>query len=185
MRPRRNHCIVLKRKAIHISRRSAVLLLGLVLFQGIGWLLAWQILQWEAGYTARERLNRQETDLRTIRVSKDFFQQNRIGEREIRLNGELFDIRSIENLSDTLSMTLYHDQAEEALFDALGSRLNRPSDAASQPLTNWLLDSFSLVFIIPAGPVLPESVPGKTAFTWHFGFDSIAPAPLFIPPRTV
>ncbi len=74
-----------------------------------------------------------------------------VGKKEIRYQGRLYDIRSSHLVGDSVRLVLYHDQREEALFNALGSLLSPSRDASSSlpSVLSWLAKWLSTTFVVP------------------------------------
>ena len=100
---------------------ASVFLLVLVVAQGLGWMLAWQCMQWQAKTAAEALQLQQKTPVRSVILSQDFYRQAKVGAREIRLNGDLYDIHSRELKGDSIRLELHHDKAEQALLSILNT----------------------------------------------------------------
>ena len=155
------------------SGRSALILFVLILFQGLGWLLTWQAIQWQAKLAAQSALFQEDTPVREDILQQDFFQQSKVGKREIRLEGNLYDIRSSELLGDSIKLVLYHDWHEQMLYSVLGihfSRLDRSTGSEPQPLSVWVAQWLGSAFILPTEftITLAERSRGKSCFSLAF-----------------
>ncbi|HNL11286.1 MAG TPA: hypothetical protein PKM44_12290, partial [Turneriella sp.] len=93
--------------------------IGLLTFQSGGWFMAWHIARQEARQIARTAAPPADRRLYRITLSLRNLEQARVDKKEIRLNGHLYDIRSLEQHGDSATVSLYHDTREEALFSAL------------------------------------------------------------------
>jgi hypothetical protein len=153
---------------------AAFALSALLAFQAVGWFLAWGIQQSGAWHDAQRALSSPETPFREITLHHADIQKIKVGRKEIRLEGRLFDIRCAEKIGDSLRLSLYHDAAEEALLDALGQLLQPGGGskaASAPPLARWLAQWLHAAYLLPRPPVLVHFEP-PTARA-HFG----APAP--------
>ena len=135
----------------HRRRIAAALLVGLLAFQAVGWLVAWHTARWEARFSAQQVLFEENTPVSTLTLPAAALPALRIGKREIRYAGRLYDIRSAQPLGDSVRLELYHDQHEEALFNALGTLLSPPRDASSppSPVLSWLAKWLGATFVMP------------------------------------
>lgn len=122
-------------------------LAALLAFQAVGWFLTWSFLHFEIRTIAHAAVQRQETPVKTATIPTALFSKIRVGKKEILLEGRLYDIVSQKIADDSVVLTLYHDQREEAMLDTLGNLL-RPSDNPQHlPLQNWLAKWLGSVFI--------------------------------------
>lgn len=141
-------------------RKTAVLaaLLALLAFQASGWLVAWQAARFDARRTAGAMLHQPETETCRVTLTTTALANARVDNREIRLHGRLFDIRSAEPCGDSVRLLLYHDVREEALYEALGNLLapafcNNPAvPATSAPFYLFLLNWMHAAFLLPEMP---------------------------------
>ncbi|HRI59333.1 MAG TPA: hypothetical protein PK228_06410, partial [Saprospiraceae bacterium] len=105
----------------HWNICASIALATLLLFQSAGWFLTCGILQLEAKISAHIALNRRETPLQSVTLSRQELSKIRVGKKEIRYEGRLYDIKSRQAAGDSVALTLYHDTHEEAALDMLGS----------------------------------------------------------------
>jgi hypothetical protein len=139
---------------------SATVSLGLLLlvaFQSAGWLMAWQGMHWTARLEAR-RVMFSGNAMPEKTFSKSFFAQIKVDRKEIRLDGHLYDFRTLAESADSIRVALYHDQKEEALLSALGQLFQSGEDsgnASAQHLAKWLAQNLGASFLTPSSPMLP------------------------------
>ena len=127
---------------------AVVVLAALLLFQAGGWFLASGILQMQAKTVAHFTMHCRETPLETVTLASSFLSKIRVGKKEIRLEGRLYDIKNQIINGDSVTLQLYHDRHEEAVLDAVGKLLS-PDTAHSLPLQNWLAKWLSSTFLLP------------------------------------
>jgi hypothetical protein len=180
----------LKQVARHRSNQAVTILVSLIIFQGVGWHLAWQSIEWKAKIAARHALIGASTPLLHVTLQQDFFQQSKIDKREIRLNGNLYDIKTSECVGDSVRLLLYHDQHEQALFALLGihfSYLDHSTGTTPQPLALWAAQWLGLAFLMPEGILLPNAPIGVClpVFSWCFPHTAGQHSPPFTPPQFV
>ena len=125
-------------------------LAALLLFQAGGWFLASGILQIQAKTVAHFTMQRRETPLETVTLANSFLSKIRVGKKEIRLEGRLYDIKNQTVKGDSVTLQLYHDKHEEAVLDAVGKLLSPGGSktAHSLPLQNWLAKWLSSAFLL-------------------------------------
>lgn len=169
----------------HGKSRPAFLLLALMFFQGIGWFLAWQTLQSQAKATAHRNLFRPEVSHLDVVLEQEFFHQSKVGKREIRLGGNLYDIRRFEIRDDSVHLELVHDSLEQVLYSMLGVKSADTNTAPPQPLALWVAQWLSMAYLLPGEPpLMVDQTPVDTpAFCWDFPVSYGLSAPPFHPPR--
>jgi hypothetical protein len=180
----------LKQVTRHRRNQAVTILVSLIIFQGIGWHLAWQSMEWKATLAAKHALFSTSTPLLRVTLKQAFFEQSRIGKREIRLSGNLYDIKTCAVVGDSVRLLLYHDQHEQALFALLGthfSYLDHSTGTTPQPLALWAAQWLGQAFLLPQKTPLPEvsfciSVP---VFFWCFPHSTGQHSPPFPPPKRV
>ncbi|GEM_PF-1014448 len=142
---------------------AALLLVGMLAFQSVGWLLAWKGLQLGAQFEAQRVLFQGENTLNIgaggdsnrfqQSFHKDFIEKIKVvGKKEFVLDGKLFDYRILAETEDSIKLSLYHDHHEQALLSALGQafkssqQTNGPSSA---PVALWLAKWLGSAFMLP------------------------------------
>lgn len=166
---------------------AAVLFTALIAFQSVGWLLAWQGLRFGAKIEAQKALFHGGKDFQQGTFHKDFIEKIKVGRKEIVLDGQLFDYKILSVQGDSLRISLFHDQKEQALLSVLGHVFKSERDPGSQhsmPLTLWLAKWLSATFILPVKSVLPaETVLFLLRQAFHIQFSKAQFAPgVFAPP---
>jgi hypothetical protein len=167
--------------------RWSMLLLFLMLFQGVGWFLVRQALEWQAKAAASTAMQHVDTPLRKVTLDVRHFQKIRFDKHEICLDGNLYDVRSSTITGDSIALELYHDRREQALLALLGGSFTR-FDAAGTPapVTRWVAQWVSAVYLLPAPPaaIFGLSAPKKMGcFGWVFPVATPHPATPFQPPE--
>ena len=148
----------------HRLSLTVLLLAATLLFQSVGWLLAWKGLQFGARIEAKQALfqkvnttdgvgedantgnedantGNRDADVSQGTFHKDFIQKIKVGRKEIVLNGQLYDYRILSESSDSVRLVLYHDHHEQYLLSALGQVFKSGEDSkipSSTPLALWL-----------------------------------------------
>lgn len=162
----------------------------LIVFQGIGWFMAWKMMHWQARFEAHLILEKSTAPLETVVIAQSLFEKNKLDKHEIRLNGNLYDIRRKTVVGDSVRLELYHDKHEESLLAMLGihySKLEKASGNESKPLALWVAQWLGSAFILPSAAPLPAC--GKSLalnhFPWHFPHSYDMCECPFAPPRIV
>lgn len=145
-------------------------------------------MQWQAKFAAHTVLFQDSTPVRKAVLHKDLFLQSKFDKHEIRLNGNLYDIRSAVWRGDSVKLVLYHDKHEQALYAALGvhfSRLDSSSNTAPKPVAVWAAQWLGSAFLLPDAVPMPVASEQKQAslFEWRFPCALGIRTVLFSPPR--
>lgn len=159
-------------------------LLALLAFQTMGWFVAWDLARTDARRCAAHILRQPKTQTHWRVLAPDALHRARVGKREIRLGGHLYDIRRAVPRGDSLLVELYHDAREEALLDALNALL-QPAWATAfhtlpgpAPLHLTLLKWMGSAFLVPDGlPLLPD----RLDWAAHFFFCSLPGSQVALP----
>jgi hypothetical protein len=173
----------LKNTRRHIAQVASVALVSMMAFQGIGWFLAWQTMQFQAKYAAHKEMFRQGSPIRQLTISQTQYHASKAGKREIRLDGNLYDIRTRVFTNDSVRLELYHDWHEQALFSLLGAHFSNSS--ATPPLHFLIAKWLASPFVLPEPLSLPTLAwrPEKQCFHWKkTAIERPVGAP-FVPPR--
>ncbi len=139
---------------------AAVLLTALIAFQSVGWLLAWQGLQFGAKIEAQKALFQGGNTLRECTFQKDFIQNIKVGRKEIILNGQLYDYQILLETADSVHVALYYDHHEHILLSALGQIFKSGEDEkipSSKPSALWLAKCLGSTFLVPEKPIVSSS----------------------------
>ncbi len=120
------------------------LLLFLMAFQALGWLMVLQGIQWDVRRQAEYLISQETTPINTRTIPFHLFENIRVGRREIRLEGHLYDIKSVTHIQDSVRLELYHDRAEEKLvrhwraFWSGSQESNSPTNQTNVLLVKWM-----------------------------------------------
>ncbi len=154
----------------------------------MGWFLAWQGVQWQAKIAAHKALFRDNTALVPVTLTQSHFNKIKAGKREVRLNGNLYDIKSRQLKGDSIHLVLYHDKREQALYDLLGihfSQLENAPNGKANPVSFLLAQWLGAAFLVPEGIALPMNnlALKKAVFHWRFPDAAGMHSPPFLPPK--
>ncbi len=136
---------------------SAAILAVLIAFQSAGWILAVQGLLLGARIESQRAFFHQTSDVFEATFHQALFQKLKIGKKEIRLAGQLFDYRILSENSDSVHLALYHDAAEESLLAVLDQKINPEAvskDVSAPPLTAWFAIWLGSAFLLPEKLIL-------------------------------
>lgn len=133
--------------------------IALLVFQSAGWFLVWHMAAFDAQREARSVMAKRKVPVQTITISNADFLQVRLKGKEIRLDGRLYDIRAELHHADSVTLEVYHDVQEEALYKTLSDLFSteQPSGKSNVPVCLWLAQWIGLIYIVPESPVLPVS----------------------------
>lgn len=165
--------------------KKAILLVALILFQGIGWFCAWKMVHFQAQFAAQKALNQEDTPLQTAVLHLRDFQKNKVGKKEVRIHDDLFDIRSMRVVGDSVQLVLYHDWHEQALYSILGLQVSQKDNPATAPLPRWMAQWLGSAFIVPdhiSLILMPDAVQ-TPLFCWQFPSTTGDVNPPFAPPE--
>lgn len=166
-------------------KTGAVPLLALLLaFQAAGWFLVGGALQMQAKKAAHLAMDLPKTPLKIITIPVDVLQKIRVGKKEIRLNGNLYDIKKQTLSGDSATLTLYHDRHEQAVVDALSSVFSASPVTGPLPLHQWVAQWLGAAFLLPpAAPGIPAMPTEFFSPIFHCPLRSTQHAPgCFSPP---
>lgn len=121
----------------------------LLVFQAAGWLLVGGMMQFQAKSAAHIAMDLPQTPLINVTLPLNVIQQIRVGKKEIRLNGNLYDIKRQTVSGDSATLILYHDRHEQAVVDALSGILAASPVTASLSLHHWLAKWLGAAFLPP------------------------------------
>jgi hypothetical protein len=128
---------------------AAVLLL-LVILQSGGMMVCYTVQQEMIREEMMEELRREEKDTEILFLLPEEFTACRVAEREIRYNGRMYDIRSVERKGRHLMIKALRDHKEESLLGALQKMIHHSKDKTGRVLQQVLALSF--VSYLPGHP---------------------------------
>ncbi len=133
-----------------LFHRFQVLLLSLLIcFQALGWQLLWQMKQLEVYRAASHAMMDSNNLISDQVIDLATFHSARIGSREIKLNGHLYDIESKQIKGDSVYLTLYRDDPEAYLFSILFSDHVAGSKANTPLAVRVLVQCVSSIYVLP------------------------------------
>ncbi len=119
-----------------------------------GWILLWQMAQSNARQQAAWQMAKDVKSLEHIQLSMDALAAARVGRKEIRIDGRLYDIHSQRFFADSVHLVVYRDQAEESILNKIGSYFNS-KDPQSGALFQGLWSKWAgWTYLLPLVPRL-------------------------------
>jgi hypothetical protein len=167
-------------KKDHRNPVPVAVLAALLVFQSLGWFGVWSALHFGARAQAHRAMQTGPAngDLKII-LPADSLLKLKVGPREIRFAGRLYDIRSAEKRGDSVALHLYHDHLEERLYAWLGDLLRSGDDAPSFA-NHWLAQCIGAAYLVPEPTDWQIRMPESGCSTV---FVYVEPADLFEHPR--
>ena len=92
-----------------------------------------------------------------MRLSLDEWEQVRLDEREILLDGKMYDVKKAAFSGDSVVLVVKRDRKEESVLDAGKALIHQSPDSNSHP-TALTTDIFYTVYILP-DHFLPAYIP--------------------------
>ncbi|MCE7921581.1 MAG: hypothetical protein DYG98_00835 [Haliscomenobacteraceae bacterium CHB4] len=145
----------------HCKTGAVSVFILLLAFQAAGWFLVGGVLQFQAKQVAHIAMDLPETPLKIVTLHWDVIQKIRVGKKEIRLNGNLYDIKKQTVSGDSATLTLYHDRHEQAVMDALSGVFSAAPVTGSLPLHQWLAQWLGAAFLLPPAASGIPAIPGE------------------------
>ncbi len=112
-------------------------------------LLVYKFQQYCAQREMDWELYREEARLEKLVVSLHDFQNGRINEREISVNGKLYDIKSVSILGNTVELLVVNDEKEERILAKIKELRNNTNEQSS-PFSHQFVKLPPLVYIFSA-----------------------------------
>ena len=109
--------------------------------------LLWQWRLADIRYEAGSRST--EGELQSLTISKKEWEQSRIGKKEIRLAGNMYDVKSIHFAGDAVNITVKRDYKEDRLLKT-GEYLTHHKSTEHPGNVTDLPDIFHIVYLVPA-----------------------------------
>ena len=136
-----------------MNRSAPILFLAtLVAFQSFAWFAVWQSMQASARRQAVLTMEQIQNQLPVKVFHKDFLRSITVADKEIRLDGSLFDFRILREQRDSTVLILYADIHEQGLLawlcrvvvgeDAYGPRRGKMA-------AHWPASMLSVCFLVP------------------------------------
>jgi hypothetical protein len=126
-----------------------------------------------------------DDQLTILKLAKEEYEDSRVDEHEVKVNGKMYDIARIEVKGDTLIIAAMHDEKEDNLMALLGEIISKPLKS-DQPVPSAVIQFITLSFILPYDIFNFENSCQQKDFHSHYSFSEITFLPAFLtpPPRT-
>jgi len=97
----------------------------------------------------KERMNHDETKFETMILSIDDYQRSIVDQHEIKVGGEMYDVKSVRYVQDKVELTVIHDKHEGNIIKKIKYALESNSDNPSTlPIKSIKL--ISLQYLLPS-----------------------------------
>ncbi len=165
----------------HHATLFVAFLTTLLAFQAIGWLMAWDVARMEVHSSVQRVLAQNNPPVSSFTLALHDLPAFRVGKKEVRISGHLYDIRSMHPQGDSVRLELYHDRHEEQLFKMLGLMLLQEDNEYSpyHSIQIWLAKWLGSSFLMPQQPLLPQTTAAVLSHRAIFNF--LSPAAQAIP----
>lgn len=149
-------------KPIALKSALYIGLLGLLLLQSGGLLLLFQGRQQLIRMEVRQKLKLGSTRTEILCLSRSEFMENRVGNDELSLGGQMYDIRSVHFEGNEAHIEAFRDVEEENVLHTIRKMLhidkkNRPIQP--QVWHKWLALTFVMPEALHVTPVLYQTLP--------------------------
>ncbi len=102
---------------------AALGLLLLLLLQSGGMFVFYSVQQGIHQYRMMRKIETETNGFETLRLSYDHYVKSLVETNEVRLNGHMFDIRSVRHFNDSVELVARRDHKEERILLAIRSFL--------------------------------------------------------------
>ena len=114
--------------------------------QSGGLLLFYQVQQYFVQYRMQQALNCNTSRFQKLTLTLDDFQNSKINNNEISLNGKMYDIKSIKTSDDTVELIVLNDTEEESIIEII-KRIVGNENQQNRVLPNKLIQLLSLIYL--------------------------------------
>jgi len=117
----------------------------LLILQSGGMFLLFTIQQGMHQYTMMRRVEKESSGFETIRLAYDTYVTSLVEEHEVRLNGQMFDVKRIRHFNDSVELTARRDHKEEHIMMAIRSLL--PGQQNHRKVPDFLVKMISWQYL--------------------------------------
>jgi hypothetical protein len=118
------------------------------MMQSGGMLLFYQLQQCSIQYRMQQVLNNGETTFEKLTLILDDYAKSKISRDEIRLNGKMYDVRSVKFLKGKVELLAVCDMEEEDILEKI-NKLLKHSTKSKNSVPGYLISLSSLAYISP------------------------------------
>jgi hypothetical protein len=126
----------------------------LLLLQAGGLLLFYEVEQVYARWEMAEAMEEASLPQEQITLTAGEYNKCKIGDDELRLNGKMYDIRSVKKVDGKVIVTAVCDEYEGRVLDRI-SRVLMGHDDGGKAIPSPLLELLSFVYLVPASYTIP------------------------------
>ncbi len=149
-----------------LFKYKSILLIGILFLQADGVLLLLKIQQYSIRYHAKERLADKSKTLEELTLSLSAYQLAKTGAYDLAINGEMYDVKSIDFDDDCVTLVVYHDQEEENIIRKIRNFLCADKHSG-QKLPVQVQQLLSMKYLQPERSIF-ISIPLPHLFTFSF-----------------
>ncbi len=124
------------------------MLFVLLLLQAGGLLVVYELQQVAARWKMHEAMEKFSHPVSVLRMSSAQYKLFKVGGDELRINGKMYDIRSIQFHGDSVTIIAIHDEAESRIVQKVGNILFQLNTDGSN-IARSLADTLSYVYLVP------------------------------------
>jgi hypothetical protein len=133
-----------------VKRTTAVTILAILLFNSAGFYVYYAAQLQNIRHEMREALKYlPDNELQLFKFTKEVFEQAKVDEHELKINGKMYDIARVENRKGLLYVFCRHDEKEDNLIKLLHHVVTAPVKHDSDSLPHVISQYLSLVYIVP------------------------------------
>jgi hypothetical protein len=127
---------------------------------------------------------RPDDQLEVLRLTKKKYNEARVDEHEVKVNGKMYDIARMKVSEDSVIVYALHDEKEDNLLALMGEIISKPlKDRSSMPVA--IVQFLTLLFIQPCADTDFFSVTaGIFVSEYRFSMQVAAPVMDSPPPKT-
>jgi len=130
-----------------VKRTRAILLLLLISVGTTGAYFFFAIAAFTVRYEAKHRLGSEQLEI--LRLSIHEYLAARLDERELRINGRMYDVARVSHREDSVFVSCVHDRAEERLLSFV-TVLFEDDPSPVQGIPDGLLQLLTAAYLVPS-----------------------------------
>lgn len=124
------------------------MLFVLLLLQAGGLLVVYELQLVSARWKMHQAMEKFSHPVSILRLSSAQYQLCKVGDDELRVNGKMYDIRSIQFQGDSVTIAAIHDEAESKIVQKVGNILFQLNTDGSN-IARSVADTLSYVYLVP------------------------------------
>jgi len=96
----------------------------------------------------KQKLNHEDSKFEKISLSLEDYRKSKVHSDEIELNGEMYDVKSVNYIGDRVELMVIHDKHETGIIKKIKSALKGGSENSTTIPSNYF-KLLNLQYIIP------------------------------------